>query len=97
MHVTFHDDVFLGLDFSFATWAAGGEVREESLSVFTDGSMSSSHTSEVSTQWIGEPYKGEPWATVTLDSHLGNKSDIFHHNHENNQLERWVWPPRDVS
>jgi len=50
MHVTFHDDVFLGLDFSFATWAAGGEVREESLSVFTDGSMSSSHTSEVSTQ-----------------------------------------------
>jgi len=25
---------------------------------------------------------------VMLDSHLGNKSDIFHHNHENNQLKR---------
>jgi len=33
---------------------------------------------------------------VTLDSRLGNKSDIFHHNNENNQLERRVWPPRDV-
>jgi len=35
--------------------------------------------------------------SVTLDSHLDNKSDIFHHNHENNQLERQVQPPRDVS
>jgi len=26
--------------------------------------------------------------TVTLDSHLGNKSDIFHHNDKNNQLKR---------
>jgi len=25
---------------------------------------------------------------VTPDSHLGNKSDIFHHNNENNQLKR---------
>jgi len=33
---------------------------------------------------------------VTPDSHLGNKSDIFHHNHKNNQLERRVWPPRDI-
>jgi len=33
---------------------------------------------------------------VTLDSHLGNKSDIFHHNHENNQLKRRVRPLRDV-
>jgi len=33
---------------------------------------------------------------VMLDSRLGNKSDIFHHNNENNQLERRVWPPRDV-
>jgi len=26
--------------------------------------------------------------SVTPDSHLGNKSDIFYYNHENNQLER---------
>ena len=25
---------------------------------------------------------------VTLDSCLGNKSDIFYHNNENNQLEK---------
>ena len=33
---------------------------------------------------------------VTLDSCLDNKSDIFHHNNENNQLERQVRPPKDV-
>jgi len=33
---------------------------------------------------------------VMLDSHLGNKSDIFHHNKKNNQLERRVRSPRDV-
>ena len=33
---------------------------------------------------------------VMPDSHLGNKSDIFYHNNENNQLKRRVWPPRDV-
>jgi len=33
---------------------------------------------------------------VMPDSYLGNKSDIFHHNNKNNQLERRVWPPRDI-
>ena len=47
--VTFHDNVFMGLDLSFATWTAGGEVREESLSVFSNGSMSSSHAGEMGT------------------------------------------------
>jgi len=37
-----------------------------------------------------------PVVVVTPDSHLGNKSDIFHHNNKNNQLERRVWPPRDI-
>jgi len=32
---------------------------------------------------------------IMLDSCLGNKSDIFHHNNKNNQLERQVWPPKD--
>jgi len=36
------------------------------------------------------------WGVVMLDSHSGNKSDIFHHNNENNQLERRVQPPRDI-
>ena len=49
MQVTFHDDMFMGLDFSFTTWAAGGEMREKSLSVFSDWGMPSSHTGELST------------------------------------------------
>jgi len=34
------------------------------------------------------------WYAVMLNSHLGNKSDIFHHNNKNNQLKRQVWPPK---
>ena len=48
MSITFHDDVFLGLNFGFVTRAAGGEVGEESLSVFSNGGMASSHVSEAS-------------------------------------------------
>jgi len=47
--VAFHDNVFMSLNLSFFTWAAGGEVREESLPVFSNGSMSSSHASEAGT------------------------------------------------
>jgi len=39
----------------------------------------------------------EIYNAVTLNSHLGNKSDIFHYNHKNNQLERQVQPPKNVS
>jgi len=49
MQVAFHDDVFTGLDLSFTTWAAGREVREESLSVFSNGGISSSHMGKMST------------------------------------------------
>jgi len=49
MHVTFYDNVFLGLNLSFVTWAAGGEVGEESLFVFFNRGMSSSHVGETST------------------------------------------------
>ena len=34
---------------------------------------------------------------VMPDSHLGNKRDIFYLNNKNNQLERRVQPPSDVS
>jgi len=33
---------------------------------------------------------------IMPDSCLGNKSDIFYHNNENNQLKRQVQPPKDV-
>jgi len=49
IQVTFHDDVFSGLNFNFTTWATGREVGEESLSVFSNGGMTSSHVSESST------------------------------------------------
>jgi len=49
MSITFHDNVFLGLNFSFVTRAAGGEVGEESLSIFSNGGMASSHAGEAST------------------------------------------------
>jgi len=37
MPITFHDNVFSSLNFSFATRATGGEMREESLSIFSNG------------------------------------------------------------
>jgi len=49
MHVAFHNNVFLGLNLSFTTWTASREVWEESLSVFTDKSMFSSHVDKTST------------------------------------------------
>jgi len=45
---TFHDNVFTGLNFSFATRATGGEVGEESLSVFSNGGVASGHAGEAS-------------------------------------------------
>jgi len=46
MPIAFHDNVLTGLDLSFTTWAAGREIWEESLSVFSNGCMSSSHVGE---------------------------------------------------
>jgi len=48
MSITFHDDVFSGLNFGFATRATGGEVGEESLSVFSNRGVASGHMSEAS-------------------------------------------------
>jgi len=48
MPITLPDDVFSSLDFGFAARAAGGEVGEESLSVFSNGGMASSHAGEAS-------------------------------------------------
>ena len=48
MPITLHNNVFLSLDFGFATRAASGEIGEESLSVFSNRGMASSHAGEVS-------------------------------------------------
>jgi len=49
MPIILHDDVFSSLNFSFATRAAGREVGEESLSVFSNGGMASGYVDEAST------------------------------------------------
>jgi len=49
IQVAFHNDVFLSLNFGFATQAAGREVEKESLFVFSNGGMTSSHVGESST------------------------------------------------
>ena len=46
MSIAFHNDVFSSLHFGFTTRAAGGELGEESLSVFSNGDMTSSHVGE---------------------------------------------------
>jgi len=38
--VTFHDNVFMGLDSGLFTRAVGGELREESLMIFLNRSIS---------------------------------------------------------
>ena len=43
MSITFHDDVFSGLNFGFATRATGGEMKEESLSVFSNRGITKGH------------------------------------------------------
>jgi len=43
MSIIFHDDVFSGLNFGFATRATGGEVGEESLFVFSNGGITKGH------------------------------------------------------
>ena len=47
--ITLYDDVFLSLHFGFTTRAAGGKLGEESLSIFSNGGVTSSHTGEAST------------------------------------------------
>jgi len=49
MYITFHDNVFSYLDVCFTAWAAGGEVRKEPLSVFSNGSMAGGHAGKVGT------------------------------------------------
>jgi len=49
MPIILYDNVFSSLNFGFTTRAAGREVGEESLSVFSNGGVTSSHAGETST------------------------------------------------
>jgi len=50
MQVAFHDNMFMCLNFSMATRTSSWEVREESLSIFSNGGMTSHHASKLCTQ-----------------------------------------------
>ena len=58
--IALHDNIFSCLDFSFAAWAADGEVREESLFILPNGSVASSHVSKTGAERVGEAYRREP-------------------------------------
>jgi len=58
--IALHDDMFSCLDFSFATWTADGEVREESLSILPNGSVAGCHASETGAKQVGEAYRRKP-------------------------------------
>jgi len=49
MYITFHDDVFSCLNFGFTAQAADEEVRKESLSVLSNGSVAGSYVGEAGT------------------------------------------------
>ena len=66
MCITFHGNMFSCLNFSFTAWAADGEVRKESLSVLSNGSMASSHASETGAKQVGEAYRRKPWTTFSI-------------------------------
>ena len=60
MCLTFHNNMFSCLNFSFPARAADGEVREKSLSVLSNGSMAGSHVSEMGAKRVGEAYRRKP-------------------------------------
>jgi len=55
-----NNDMFSCLDFSFTAWAADGEVREESLSILSNGGVAGSHASETGAERVGVAYRREP-------------------------------------
>ena len=43
MQITLHNNVFIDLNLNFAIWAASEEMKKESLSILSNGSMTSGH------------------------------------------------------
>lgn len=48
MKIALHNDMFVGLNISLATWAAKGGVGEEALSILANGSVVRGHAGELS-------------------------------------------------
>jgi len=60
VHKAIDDYVFTGLNSSLFTRAVGRELREESLTIFSNGSISSGHANEMYTQRVHKVYNKEP-------------------------------------
>jgi len=60
VHKAINDYVFTGLDSSLFTRAVDKKLREESLMIFSNGSMSSGHANEMYTQRVHKAYNKEP-------------------------------------
>jgi len=60
VHKAINDYVFTGLDSSLSTRAVDRELREESLTIFSNGSMSSGHANETYAQRVHKAYNKEP-------------------------------------
>ena len=58
--ITLHNNMFSCLNFSFATWAADGKVKKESVSILPNRSVAGSHVSEMGAKRVGEAYKRKP-------------------------------------
>ena len=61
---TMHDNMFPGLDFSLAIWAAEVGVGEEMLAILANGSVTCGHAGELGTQGVSEAYNGEPGSSL---------------------------------
>jgi len=74
-------------------------INKGKVAAFVDDLLIGTETEEGHDEIIEEILKRleeNDLYVVMLDSCLDNKSDIFHHNNKNNQLERRVQPPRDI-
>jgi len=58
------NNMFLGLEFSLATWAAEAGVGEKLLVVLANGGVACGHASESGAQSIGEAYNGKPGTSL---------------------------------
>ena len=61
---TMHDNMFPGLDFSLATWAAEVGDGKETLAILTNGSVTCGHADESGTQGVSEAYNREPGSSL---------------------------------
>jgi len=60
VHKAIDDYVFTGLDSSLSTKVVDRELREESLTIFSNRSMSSGHANETYAQRVHKAYNKEP-------------------------------------